>query len=182
MPREPQPYKEVLAGNIAAARGRMRLRQSSLAERMRQLGWERWHPQTVSEVEAGRRDLRADELLGLSIALETNIATLMAAPLDVGAVKLPAGTLVGATRLFEIDGTTSWDGDRPKITPPSGATPIIDANLAGKREELRRLEAYVDEVRRQARGEPVELAPPHPDDLAAEDLPPGYQPPKPPDG
>jgi hypothetical protein len=149
----------------------MRLRQSSLAERMRQLGWERWHPQTVSEIEAGRRDLRADELLGLAIALETTIAVLTMAPLDVGAVKLPSGTLVGAARLYTLDGTTSWDGDRPKVTPPSGATPIIDASLAGKREELRRLEEYVADVRREAGSKsPGEYAPQQPADQGAVDI------------
>ena len=150
----------------------MRLLQSSLAERMRQLGWKRWHPQTVSEVEAGRRDLRADELLGLAIALETTINVLTMAPLDVGAVKLPNGTLVGSRRLYDMaDGTTSWDGDRPEITRPSGVPPVIDAQLAGRREELRRLEDYVAEVRRQAVGE-APLSEPEPGDLDAHDRPP----------
>lgn len=152
MPREPEQYALILGGNVAAARRRLRLRQSSTAARMGALGWN-WHPQTVSEVEAGRRALRADEVLGVALALETTVAALMSPPLDAPAVATPSGALVSAARIAAIDGTVEWDGDNPKLIPPSRSTPALDAITAGKREELRRMEEYVEELRRQAAGD-----------------------------
>ena len=151
MPREPEQYALILGTNVAAARSRMRLRQSSLAARMGSLGWN-WHPQTVSEVEAGRRAVRADEVLGLALALETSVMTLMSPPLDSPAVATPSGALIGADRFAAIDSSVEWDGDDPKLLPPNGRTPVLDAMMAGKREELRRMEEYVEELRRQASG------------------------------
>lgn len=64
------------------------------------------------------RGLRADELLGLSLALETTISTLTSAPPDASVVALPSGDVVGAQRLTALDSTVTWDDDRPKLAPP----------------------------------------------------------------
>jgi transcriptional regulator with XRE-family HTH domain len=168
MPHEPQPYGLVLAANIAAARTRLRLRQAQLAQRMTQLGW-RWYPQTVSEAEAGRRAIRADELLGLSIALETTIAVLTTVPLDVGLVGLPSGDLVSAERLAVLDDTARWDGDELRLAEPRAASVHLDAQLAEKRRELRLMEEYVAGLRRQAGADPAGQAPDP--DSGAEDIP-----------
>jgi hypothetical protein len=84
--------------------------QGALARRMRRVGW-RWYPQTVSEAEAGRRAIRAEELLGLAVALETTPWALMAAPRDLAAVALPSGDQIPAQRISVIDDSVTWDQD-----------------------------------------------------------------------
>lgn len=147
----PQSYRDILAGNVAAERARTRLRQESLAQRMRALGWKTWRKQTVSDVEAGKRAIQGDEVLGLALSLQTTVPALMALPFDAAAVALPSGELVAAARITANIGTVEWEGDSPKLTPPAGAPPL-DAQLAGKREELRRLEEYIADLRRRAAG------------------------------
>jgi len=87
---EPATPGAILARNIAAARVRLRLQQSDLADRMRDLGW-KWVRQTVGEVENDRRRLTAEEVLGLAIALETTVARLMSPLWEDEWVLLPAG-------------------------------------------------------------------------------------------
>jgi transcriptional regulator with XRE-family HTH domain len=168
----PQPYSLVLAGNIAAIRIRLRLKQRDLAERMRALGWSKWSKQSVSELEADKRAIRAEELLALSIALETTVRVLTTAPVGTTAVKLPEGQPVGAQRIVAPDGTFTWDGNRLKVSPsgrPSPAT--LDALIAEHRREAaehlreaEELEAYRDYL---ARGAPGTAA----GESAAEDIP-----------
>jgi len=126
------------------------MRQESLAARMRNLGFKTWRKQTVSELEAGRRTVQGDEILGLALALDTTVAALMALPFDATVVMLPSGELIARGRLAENDGTVQWEGDHPKVVLPAGVTPPLSAQLAAKREELHRLEEYVGDVRRQA--------------------------------
>jgi len=89
----------------------MRMRQESLAARMRDQGFKTWRKQTVSELEAGRRAIQADEILGLAIALETTVLALMA--FDAGAVEvvLPSGMPVAADRIAAMDDMIRWEGD-----------------------------------------------------------------------
>lgn len=112
----PLPYRVILAGNVAAQRARLRLRQGDLAARMRALGWH-WWVQTISELEQGRRTIRADEILGLALALQTTVPALLALPPDTASVALPSGELVAASRVTANDGTVEWDGDQLKIRP-----------------------------------------------------------------
>jgi ADP-ribose pyrophosphatase YjhB (NUDIX family) len=123
----------------------MRLRQRDLANRMRAQGFH-WYGQTVSELEQGKRVIRADEMLGLAIALESTVPALMAPPPVAAAIVLPSGELVAASRVTEIGSDATWDGDRLKITSPAGPTSALDALLAGKRDELRRLEELRQEL------------------------------------
>ena len=74
----------------------------------------------------------------------------MALPFDASAVALPSGDLIAAARVAANDGTVQWEDDHPKLTPPAAVTSPLDAQLAAKREELRRLEEYITDVRRQA--------------------------------
>ena len=67
-------------------------------------------------------------------------------PVVTAAVVLPSGDLVAASRVTEIGSSTAWDGDRLKITPPGSSASALDTLLAGKREEIRRLEALRDEL------------------------------------
>jgi transcriptional regulator with XRE-family HTH domain len=164
MPREPQPYKLVLARNVAAQRTRMQLRQSELAARMRALGWRSFYPQTVSEIEAGSRAIRAEELLGLEVALDTTIKVLTAAPPGVASVELPNGEILSAQRVSDNDFSVTWEDDRPKITPPAEPGPGIDTLIAERRREVAALEAFRDEQRHWPEGKPL---PPGPD---AEDI------------
>jgi transcriptional regulator with XRE-family HTH domain len=141
----PQPYAKILAANVAAQRKWVRLRQRELANRMRAQGWP-WYAQTVSELEQGKRVIRADEMLGLAVALETTVPALMTPPPVAAAIVLPSGELVAASRVTEIGNSTAWDGDDLKITPPGSSASALDTLLAGKRDELRRLEELRKEL------------------------------------
>ena len=161
----PQPYGQELAGNVAAARARLRISQELLAGRMRALGLGQWRKQTVSETEAGRRTIRADELLPLSIALDTTVPVLATLPVGVASATLPNGQPVSASRVISDDRTFAWDGDRLKVAPSApGADSLFDAMVAerrrqGKSQEALALEAYRDQLREMSTGEPQEEEP-----------------------
>lgn len=151
----PLPYARLLARNIAAARTVLHLRQSDLSERMREQDVP-WYPQTVSEAEAGRRAVRAAELLPLAIALETTVWALTAAPPGTIAVALPSGEVISARRVVEVDESAVWDGNRLKVTPPSRRTPLIESLIAERRREAEALEAYREELRRSESGDSLD--------------------------
>jgi transcriptional regulator with XRE-family HTH domain len=115
-----RPFAQVIADNVAAARARLRLRQADLAARMTVQGW-RWVSQTVSEMEQGRRAVRADELLGLALALNTTIGTLTAPPPDADSVALPVGQDIPAQRLAIADDSVEWDRNELRISPAAAA-------------------------------------------------------------
>jgi hypothetical protein len=169
----PQPYGKELAGNAAAARVRLRISQESVAGRMRALGLGQWRKQTVSEMEAGGRAIRADELLPLSIALETTVPVLTTLPVGVTAATLPNGMPVGANRMVSDDRSFAWDGDKLKAAPSTRADPLIDALIAEHRRQGRPLEAaalegYRDHLREMSSGEAQGEDPQEPE---AEDIP-----------
>jgi 8-oxo-dGTP diphosphatase len=134
-------YSETLAGNVAASRVRRRLNQANLAARMQALGY-RWVRQTVSEVEAGRRRLNAEEVLGLSFALETSMAALYAPAFEDRAVDLPSGAVVSVATVRRsasgyYDGSVLWRGDVPVFAEAAtdGPIPTVPGTLD---EHLRR--------------------------------------------
>jgi hypothetical protein len=109
--------EEMLRGNTAAALARRRLGHADLAERMKNLGY-RWVRQTVGDVLNGKRQLRAGELYGLAIALETSIPALTAAAKDDDPVALPNGRTVEAATVGGLatgfnDKSVRWHGNAP---------------------------------------------------------------------
>jgi transcriptional regulator with XRE-family HTH domain len=98
---------EIIAANIRAERGRCRLDQGQLCERMRSLGHTTWHKQTVSEAEHGRRAIRADELFSLAAALETEPAVLLQPPAGVQAAS-PNGLPYAAHAGWRHDGKPAF--------------------------------------------------------------------------
>jgi hypothetical protein len=58
---------------------------------MRALGYSAWRRQTVASVEQAKRRLTAEEVLGLALALETNISSLLIPVPNEGRVRLPSG-------------------------------------------------------------------------------------------
>ena len=113
-------YGDVLAANVRATRSRKRLGQADVTARMRALGFDQWHRQTLGKIERGERRLTAEELLGLSGALDTSVATLMMPPPDMDFITLPSGAAVQAksvTRsvlLQQNDGWVRWEGNTPR--------------------------------------------------------------------
>jgi transcriptional regulator with XRE-family HTH domain len=67
---------DVLADNARGYRLLRRLEQADVAERMGSLGHP-WSQVTVSQVENGRRNLTADELLGLAMVFGVAIGALL---------------------------------------------------------------------------------------------------------
>ena len=138
------PLAEVITANVKAQRARMRLKQADVAARMQAFGL-RWHYQTVGAVERGERPLTAEELLWLSICLQTTPAVLVQPQSD--AVTSPSGLEVLAQRLSTNDDSVTFDGNVPKISSEPGRMPLPERRFA----ELEDLIEYAREVRRQAR-------------------------------
>lgn len=109
-------YGKILGRNIAAARGGLRLSQSGLAARMRELGFP-WQQQTVAAVEKATRRPAAEEILGLALAMQTTIAALMTASERDDYLELPNGKWMGAVSLERLAGrgvndrTVRWAAD-----------------------------------------------------------------------
>lgn len=129
-------YGEFISRNIAAWRAMRRLKQSSLAARMRALGFP-WHQQTVGAVERDERRVSAEEVLGLALALQTVMAELLkpaelfGAPEPMKAVVLPSGDSLTVNDVMGLvysanDGAVTWDGDKP-IFSPGGARPTQES-------------------------------------------------------
>lgn len=109
-------YAQLLAANARAARARMGLTQASVARRMKALGFP-WYPQTCGAVERGERPLSAEEILGLTLALEITI-DLLTLPPRAEEVTLPAGQVIelpGTTDLPRVWSRGWWEGDTPKF-------------------------------------------------------------------
>lgn len=62
-------WDTTIAANIRAERARIGIDQETLVKRMRALGYDTWHRQTVGKVERGERRVLADELPGLARCL-----------------------------------------------------------------------------------------------------------------
>lgn len=105
-----QAPREVLAENIAAAMGRLRLGHAGLAERMQDLGF-KWIRQTVGDVLSGRRSLRAAELFGLALALEIRVQRLVIPDDEVRLISLPNGRAVLA-KAVTTGAAAVWDGNK----------------------------------------------------------------------
>ncbi len=103
----PASYSDVVLENY----------QADVSERMRKLGYASWHRQTLGKVERGERKLAASELLGLAVALETNIPVLLSGPPD-GTVELGDdgqidGKDVTALASGRNNGAVRWKGNDP---------------------------------------------------------------------
>ena len=124
------PYVDVLARNARAGRARIDLDQESLAARMRQLGFTAWRRQTVANVERTKRRLAAEEVLGLSIALETTVQALLLPANEDDGIILPSGRpLDGHSVQASVLGYTAaalWASDGQLLQFPSRHLPQPD--------------------------------------------------------
>ena len=121
-------YDVILGRNVAAARGRARLSQSAVADRMRALGHAQWQQQVVANVERGGRRLLATEVMALAWVLETSITNLMRPTEDDDLVRLPCGAVIGARSVALLthahnDHAVSWAGAEPRFRAESGGMP-----------------------------------------------------------
>jgi transcriptional regulator with XRE-family HTH domain len=117
MVSDAMPYADAVARNVTAARARQRLSQEQVAEAMRDLGFG-WVRQTVTEAEKNRRRISIEELLGLSIALKTELTMLVyPSPDDApyGIVALPNGRRISVANAFRLS-----DARFPKETAQPG--------------------------------------------------------------
>jgi transcriptional regulator with XRE-family HTH domain len=114
------PYADVLAKNVRAARARSGLEQEALATRMRALGFSAWRRQTVAAVEKSTRRLTAEETLGLALALETRLTSLLEPVRDDGPIELPSGQVMLFLTVHELiwggsELTVWWNGNEPEF-------------------------------------------------------------------
>jgi transcriptional regulator with XRE-family HTH domain len=127
-----QTPRELLAGNIAAARARRKLQQSDLASRMKALGY-KWVRQTVGEVENGQRRVLAEELYGLAMSLEIPVPLLVVPWIGEGApeVRLPSGLVLRFSSQFRAQNILSseppflWEGNSLRY----GDTAVTEHNV-----------------------------------------------------
>jgi transcriptional regulator with XRE-family HTH domain len=177
---EPSTYDKVLASNIRAARGRADISQAACAMRMRALGFTQIHGATIGAIERADRRVIAEEIAGLALCLGTTPSQLVRPSLpEVRQVRF-GDHLVPAQRLWELDDSVSWDGNDPKIGPPTVQHRPVDLALADEPDPRVRalIRDLADALRR---GEAPELAPMQPGDEAAMDLETGWRQPKPSD-
>lgn len=125
-------YGAIVARNLRAARSRAGLGQAGVAARMQALGFTQWVPQTVSKSERNTRRLMVEEILGLSVAMETTIGRLMQPDGDDRTVELQPGgpaVSVNLVRLSVIGqrvfGEVTWDGDKPRIIAEPDYPPAV---------------------------------------------------------
>lgn len=129
-----QPYGDLFAANLRAARARAGIPQSLVAQRMKRLGFTSWSGGKASECEHGTRNVTAAELLGLAVCLDTTIGDL------VGANTPPMALITFPESIYElsgvnvrnsahnfVDGSTTWNEDwltviRPANVPSAAAT------------------------------------------------------------
>ena len=170
----------VLADNLRRYRGFTRLSQTDLAERMESLG-HRWLRQTVGQIEAGRRSVSVDELLGLAVSLQTAVSGLLS-PMgpawqpEVDHVDLGLPELTSAREAESIirTGTSpdeaepafahwrwAWDGNAPQ---PERTDVILqnvdwDLQLALRRrrrevllERIEEIDSDIEQARQQIEG------------------------------
>jgi transcriptional regulator with XRE-family HTH domain len=126
-------YSDVLAQNIRAARSRKRLGQANVVARMRALGFDQWHRQTMGKVERGERRLLAEEMLGLAIVLETSLGGLLDPSPDDRFVALPTGHAINAMTILRSirhlnDGMVYWKDDEPRFDPGQPDLSHIDTD------------------------------------------------------
>lgn len=76
---KPEELDALVAGNVRAARARLKLRQLDLADDMG------WAPSTVSAVEAGTRRITLADAISLCEALQIDLRQLLAG-VDPGAL------------------------------------------------------------------------------------------------
>ena len=126
-------YADLVVGNIRAERNRRKLDQADVVERMRELGFTSWHRQTMSRIEKGDRRIFPEELLGLSLALEVPMATLLfPAAGDMRMVSMPGGQLVILPVRHEVPADSEksvlWAGNKARFAAPQPAEqPIVAA-------------------------------------------------------
>lgn len=111
------PYMDLVASNVRLARAAAELSQEDVAARMRALGFGEWRRQTVGSTEKGRRRLLLAEALGLMVAFETDLETLLYPQKEFVSISLPAGheTVLPAAKIgfgSGRDRESVWDGNR----------------------------------------------------------------------
>jgi len=112
-------YSHALAANIRAARARLNVSQDDIGQRMRWLGFGAWIRQTIGSIEQGHREVRADEVFGLAMALETTVVRLMT-PVDVAGVQFGNITLSADEAAEAVTGGSEWPLRQP-VTAPAGS-------------------------------------------------------------
>jgi 8-oxo-dGTP diphosphatase len=137
-------FSVIVGRSVRAARAGRGLGQELVAARMRSLGFDTWLRQTVGQVERGKRRLVVDEVLALSLALQTTIAELIMPAADEEVVDLPNGEHVSVAEIRDsIRGarevSTRWVGDR--MAQPGV---VYESELPEMR---RQLEEALDRVR-----------------------------------
>lgn len=119
------PYGEILARRIRAVRAEKQLKQDSVARRMRALGFEAWTRQIVGSTEKPTRRVTAAEIIGLALALETSVPTLLTAVPDDEAVAFPTGDLAVQSMVKLVTGfndkSVRWEDDKPVFTAGKSA-------------------------------------------------------------
>jgi transcriptional regulator with XRE-family HTH domain len=113
-------YLALIARNVRAARAAADLSQVDVAERMQSLGFREWRRQTVGSTERGKRRLNCEEALGLMVALDTTLETLLYPPKEREwqEILLPGGqATMLPTAKYGHTPSGVWDGNVSLLKP-----------------------------------------------------------------
>lgn len=134
---ELESYADTIRYALRRERLSRHVKPAQLGRRMAALGYP-WHPQTVHNVEAGRRRITAEEVLGLALSLECPMSALMgpAHTLRPLVVALPDGGRIlnsavalstGRRAATHEDWWIRWtDEDTPIWPPPAALERLLD--------------------------------------------------------
>ena len=122
MPPAPS-YADLIARNLRAARAEADVSQGEVHKRMRDLGFTKWQPSTMSLAERGKRRLMAEEIFALAYVLDVTVTRLMSPTEDDHWVAFPSGKAIHAAHARQRvrstgDDAIRWtDDDRAVFMP-----------------------------------------------------------------
>lgn len=157
-------YRSLLTSTVRRCRQRLGLEQAQLAKRMAGLGFP-WHPPTVSNIETGKRRLAAEELLGLSLALEVPLSALVAPPHDMRLpiavgdnLAVPADLVAVSAGQGRLEAWLEWVDDEPRWPSEARRAELQDELEAARDSEARAMAEYVELEAANAMGGKIAMA------------------------
>lgn len=121
-----QSYGDLFAANMRAARARADLSQTTVAKRMKRLGFGSWSGGKVSECERGARAVMVGELLALAVSLECTLRDLVGEARPDARIAFPevawelSGVTVRNSGYGWNDYSVTWtDEDQVAIVTPA---------------------------------------------------------------
>lgn len=138
--RDSASVREIVGLNIVRLRTAAGLSQKDLGVRLEQWLESSWSRQAVSQAEQGKRAFGVDDLVALSVALDSSIQQLLGPPADANKIVLASGTEIPKTSYEEVvlGGAPAMDEvQRSRIVGHLGELDLIAGVVADRQKALR---------------------------------------------